>query len=96
MTWWRAWGTWRRSHAKDRARSLFDVSRQWVSKSMKEAAVSAGLDPHGPTPMPSGTPTGERHPQRGSPRRCSSSGWDTIPWRRLSGTCNWRVAITTG
>ena len=32
-------------HAKDRARSLFDVSRQWVSKSMKEAAVSAGLDP---------------------------------------------------
>ena len=32
-------------HAKDRARSLFDVSRQWVSKSMKEAAVAAGLDP---------------------------------------------------
>ena len=32
-------------HAKDRARSLFDVSRQWVSKSMKEAAVVAGLDP---------------------------------------------------
>ena len=32
-------------HAKDRTRSLFDVSRQWVSKSMKEAAVAAGLDP---------------------------------------------------
>ena len=32
-------------HAKDRQRPLFDVSRQWVSKSMKEAAVAAGLDP---------------------------------------------------
>ena len=32
-------------HAKDRQRPLFDVSRQWVSKSMKEAAVKAGLDP---------------------------------------------------
>ena len=32
-------------HAKDRARSLFDVSRQWVSKSMKEAAIAEGLDP---------------------------------------------------
>ena len=32
-------------HAKDRQRPLFDVSRQWVSKSMKEAAVEAGLDP---------------------------------------------------
>ena len=32
-------------HAKDRQRPLFDISRQWVSKSMKEAAVAAGLDP---------------------------------------------------
>ena len=32
-------------HAKDRTRPLFDVSRQWVSKSMKEAAVEAGIDP---------------------------------------------------
>ena len=33
------------SRAKDRQRPLFDVSRQWVSKSMKEAALEAGLDP---------------------------------------------------
>ena len=32
-------------HAKDRHRPLFDVSRQWVSKSMKESAVEAGIDP---------------------------------------------------
>ena len=30
---------------RDRQLPLFDVSRQWVSKSMKEAAVAAGLDP---------------------------------------------------
>ena len=35
----------------DRQLPLFDVSRQWVSKSMKEAAVEAGLD------------TGRAHPQ---------------------------------
>ena len=33
------------SRAKDRERPLFDISRQWVSKSMKEAALEAGLDP---------------------------------------------------
>ena len=33
------------SWAKDKSRPLFDISRQWVSKSMKEAAVDAGLDP---------------------------------------------------
>ena len=32
-------------HAKDRTRPLFDVSRQWVSKSMKEAALKSGIDP---------------------------------------------------
>ena len=32
-------------HAKDRSRPLFDISRQWVSKSMKEADVEARLDP---------------------------------------------------
>ena len=29
----------------DRQLPLFDISRQWVSKSMKEAAAEAGLDP---------------------------------------------------
>ena len=33
------------THAKDRQKPLFDISRQWVSKSMKEAATAAGLDP---------------------------------------------------
>ena len=33
------------THAKDREKPLFDISRQWVSKSMKEAAAAAGLDP---------------------------------------------------
>ena len=33
------------THAKDRTKLLFDVSRQWVSKSMKEAALESGLDP---------------------------------------------------
>ena len=32
-------------HAKVRQRPLFDVTRQWVSKSMKAAALEAGLDP---------------------------------------------------
>ena len=32
-------------HAKDKSKLLFDVSRQWVSKSMKEASAAAGLDP---------------------------------------------------
>ena len=32
-------------HAKDRRKPLFDISRQWVSKSMKEAAIEVGLDP---------------------------------------------------
>ena len=32
-------------HAKDRQRPLFDVTRQWVSKSMKAAALEAVLDP---------------------------------------------------
>ena len=32
-------------HRKDRHRPLFDISRQWVSKSMKEAAVTAGIAP---------------------------------------------------
>ena len=83
-------------HAKDRARSLFDVSRQWVSKSMKEAAVAAGLDPGGPTPMPSGTPTGGAPSSAASPHRCSSSGWDATPWRRRNDTCSRRVATTAG
>ena len=30
-------------HRRDRDRPLFDISRQWVSRSMKEAA--AGIDP---------------------------------------------------
>ena len=30
---------------RDRQLPLFEISRQWVSKSMKEAAVAAGLDP---------------------------------------------------
>ncbi len=30
---------------KDRNRPLFNIRRQWVSKSMKEAAVAAGIDP---------------------------------------------------
>ena len=33
------------THAKDRQRPIFDISRQWVSKSMKEPATAAGLDP---------------------------------------------------
>ena len=33
------------TQAKDRQKPLFDISRQWVSKSMKEAATAAGLDP---------------------------------------------------
>ena len=32
-------------HRKERQRPLFDISRQWVSKSMKEAAAAAGIDP---------------------------------------------------
>ena len=32
-------------HAKDRTRPLFDMSRQWVSKVMKDAALKAGIDP---------------------------------------------------
>ena len=52
-------------HAKDRARSFFDVSRQWVSKSMKEAAVAAGLDPVRAHPCPPAHLRAERHPQRG-------------------------------
>ena len=30
---------------RDRQLPLFDISRQWVSKSMKEAAMEAGIDP---------------------------------------------------
>ena len=30
---------------RDRQLLIFDVSQQWVSKSMKEAALEAGLDP---------------------------------------------------
>ena len=29
-------------HRRDRHRPLFDISRQWVSKSMKEAAAPQG------------------------------------------------------
>ena len=43
---------------RDRQLPLFEISRQWVSKSMKEAAVAAGLDPARHTLTPSGTPTG--------------------------------------
>ena len=32
-------------HRRDRHRPLFDISRQWVSKSMKEEAAAAGIDP---------------------------------------------------
>ena len=32
-------------HAKDRQRPLFDVSRQWVSRSMKEAGPGGGAGP---------------------------------------------------
>ena len=40
------------SHLRDRHRPLLDISRQWVSKSMKKAATAAGIDParaHPPT-----------------------------------------------
>ena len=83
-------------HAKDRQRPLFDVSRQWVSKSMNEAALEVGLVPHGPTPTPSGTPTGGTPSSAGFPRRCSSSGWDIGPWRRRNATCSWPAETTTG
>ena len=53
---------------RDRQLPLFDISRQWVSKSMKEAAVEAGIDParvhphalrhtHGRNAVLSGVPT---------------------------------------
>ena len=32
-------------HRRDRHRPLFDISRQWVSKSMMEAAATTGIDP---------------------------------------------------
>ena len=32
-------------HAKERHRPIFDIGRQWVRKPMKEAGVTAGLDP---------------------------------------------------
>ena len=84
-------------HAKDRRKPLFDISRQWVSKSMKEAAIEAGLDTaHGPTPTRCGTPTAGTLCWRECLRRCSSSGWDTIPWRRRNATCSWPAATTTG
>ena len=32
-------------HRRERHRPLFDISRQWVSKSMMEAAAATGIDP---------------------------------------------------
>jgi integrase len=32
-------------HRRERNRPCFDISRQWVSKSMEEEAVAAGIDP---------------------------------------------------
>ena len=32
-------------HSKDQNRPMLDVSRQWVTESMKRAAVDAGIDP---------------------------------------------------
>ena len=84
------------SRAKDRHRTLLDVSRQWVSKSMKEAAVEAGLDPARAHPHALRHTYGRNEVLSGSPRRGSSSGWDTGPWRKPSGTCIWPAATTTG
>ena len=84
-------------HAKDRTRPLFDVTRQWVSKSMKEAALEAGLDPARAHPHALRHTYGRKTPfSTGFPRRCSSSVWDTIPWRRRSGTCSSPADTTTG
>ena len=32
-------------HRRERNRPCFDISRQWVSKSMEEEAVATGIDP---------------------------------------------------
>ncbi len=32
-------------HRRERKRPCFDMSRQWVSKSMEEEAAAAGIDP---------------------------------------------------
>ena len=56
-------------HAKDRTRPLFDMSRQWVSKVMKDAALKAGIDPgRGPSPCPPAYLRAERRSQRGPHR----------------------------
>ena len=81
-------------HHRDRDWPLFDISRQWVSRSMKEAA--AGIDPSGLTPTPSGTLTGRTRYSAACRLRRSSLGWATCPWRRPSVTSSWRAVTTPG
>ena len=83
-------------HRRERNRPLFDISRQWASKSMKEAAVAAGLDSARAHPAPSGTLTGGARYSAACQPRCSSLGLATCPWRRPSVTSSWRAVTTPG
>ena len=84
-------------HSKDRTRPLFDISRQWVSKSMKEAAVEAGLDPDRAHPHALRHTYGRTSVLNGVPTPVLQS-W--LGHRSLaeteSGTWNWPAGTTSG
>ena len=57
----------------NRHQPLFEISRQWVSKSMKQAAVEAGLDPVRAHPQALRHTYGRTAVPRGSRRRRAGS-----------------------
>ena len=73
-------------HAKDRTRPLFDISRQWVSKSMKEAALEAGVDPARAHPHALRHTYGRNAVLTGVPTPVLQSWLGTGPCHRPSGT----------
>ena len=81
-------------HRRDRNRPLFDISRNWVSKSMKEE--EAGIDPAKDHPHALRHTYGRKRCSAGCRLRCSRLGWDTCPWWAATTSGGWKGSREQG
>ena len=84
------------SHSKNHYQPMLNLSRQQVGQVMKDAAREVGIDPPGPTPTLSGTPTAATAFCEAFRFPCCRNGWATPRWSTRRGMWSWPERITNG
>ena len=84
------------SHSKNHYQPMLNLSRQRIGQVMKDAAREVGIDPPGPTPTPSGTPTAATACCGAFRFPCCRNGWATPQWSTRSATWSWPGRTTNG